>query len=325
MSPAREDEAADALRAAEAEQARLRAQLETARAGVRELEAELREQLGAFLRADAALEGGELRRELKRAQNQLQALRASPALRVGEAALEPLRRVRDVVRRARVWWRPAPLDPARVPRAFDKYRAQGAYHWDYLATRPWYVERVRAVLDQVQPGFRCLDLGCGDAAVAGRVAARCREVIGVDGDPEALRLGREKLRAAGIANVRLVLADLARGRIEALAGARFDLVYALDTIEHLPDPAPLLDLMQRHLRPDGLALVGTPLWVGEDALSPFHARELTPEQLDTLLVPRFRKVGVMRLPAPRPDRKGELSLRYALFVGRRRSWRGLWT
>lgn len=312
----------DELAAARARQAELRRQLEVVRASLRGLEAELGGELAAWCRADALLEGAELRRELKRARARLAELEASRAHRLGQAALEPLRRVRDLGRRARVWWRPAPLDPPRVPRPFDKYRQQGAYHWEYLATKPWYAERVRALSDWVEPGFRCLDLGCGDAAVAARVAARCREVVGVEADPEALRLARERLGAAGVENVRLVQADL---ETLDLGPERFDVAYALDTIEHLERPERLVELIVRHLRPEGLAVIGTPLWISAEALSPYHVRELTLAQLETLLVPRLRKIGVLQLPAPRPDRKGQLSPRYALFFGRRRSWRWLWT
>ncbi len=53
---------------------------------------------------------------------------------------------------------------------------------------------------RIQDGQRILDLGCGTGTLAMMVkrANRSAEVFGLDADPEALRLARTKLKAAGI-------------------------------------------------------------------------------------------------------------------------------
>ena len=51
-------------------------------------------------------------------------------------------------------------------------------------------------------GKRVIDVGCGDGRMALGCAAYASEVVGVDPDPEAIRLARAKARQLGAANVR---------------------------------------------------------------------------------------------------------------------------
>ena len=49
---------------------------------------------------------------------------------------------------------------------------------------------------------RVLDVGCGDGRMALGCAPYASEVVGVDPDPEAIRLARRKARQLGVKNVR---------------------------------------------------------------------------------------------------------------------------
>lgn len=49
-------------------------------------------------------------------------------------------------------------------------------------------------------GKRVIDVGCGDGRMALGCAPYASEVVGVDPDPEAIRLGRRKAREVGAAN-----------------------------------------------------------------------------------------------------------------------------
>jgi ubiquinone/menaquinone biosynthesis C-methylase UbiE len=49
---------------------------------------------------------------------------------------------------------------------------------------------------------RVIDVGCGDGRMALGCAPYASEVVGVDPDPEAIRLARKKARDLGAANVR---------------------------------------------------------------------------------------------------------------------------
>ena len=49
---------------------------------------------------------------------------------------------------------------------------------------------------------RVIDVGCGDGRMALGCAPYASEVVGVDPDPEAIRLARRKARQLGVKNVR---------------------------------------------------------------------------------------------------------------------------
>jgi 2-polyprenyl-3-methyl-5-hydroxy-6-metoxy-1,4-benzoquinol methylase len=205
---------------------------------------------------------------------------------------------------------------------FDKYRQLGAYHWRLLASHADYRARVDAVLRRVRPGARCLDLGCGDGAYAGHVAPKAARVVGVDGDPDAIRCATAELAARRIANVALIRSTFAElPRHLPPSRHRFDLIWSMDCIEHLVDPGELVDTIARYLAPGGRVLVGTPLFVSGELVSKYHVREYTAAEVDRLLARRFVKVGSELLPAPVPG-SGELLPRFYVHEGRRRRWWG---
>jgi SAM-dependent methyltransferase len=142
-------------------------------------------------------------------------------------------------------------------------------HW-------WFVGR-RAIIESFVAGVcrqigkrkpRILDVGCGTGAnlqmLGGHGVAE-----GVDVSEEAL----EFCRARGLAKVK-------QGAAEALPyeDASFDLVTALDVVEHLDDDVAGLKEMQRVLRPRGRALLFVPafmfLWGVQDDVS-HHRRRYT--------------------------------------------------
>jgi ubiquinone/menaquinone biosynthesis C-methylase UbiE len=49
---------------------------------------------------------------------------------------------------------------------------------------------------------RVIDVGCGDGRMALGCAPHASEVVGVDPDPEAIRLARKKARQLGVTNAR---------------------------------------------------------------------------------------------------------------------------
>jgi SAM-dependent methyltransferase len=122
---------------------------------------------------------------------------------------------------------------------------------------PWEIARVRAVtaILRRQPSrfTSILDVGCGDGFVGEQLqsAFGARELVGVDIHLPASRCGRwEPGRGRSIERY---------NSIEAIGDRRFDLVLALDVIEHVPDDRALLrSIACARLQTGGGVLVTVP-------------------------------------------------------------------
>jgi 2-polyprenyl-3-methyl-5-hydroxy-6-metoxy-1,4-benzoquinol methylase len=108
-------------------------------------------------------------------------------------------------------------------------------------------------------GLRILDAGCA-AGGNGELmkAAGAREVVGIEVSPEAAAEARCRLD-------HVVVDDLANADLGLLAGEPFDVVMAIDVLEHLIDPAETLARLVKTLRPGGLFVASIPnvahVWV----------------------------------------------------------------
>src|SRR5581483_1354295 len=126
-------------------------------------------------------------------------------------------------------------------------------HPKHLVPAPWH----HWYLDELRPSDRVLDLGCANGVHTVAAAGVAASVVGVDLDAEQLDAARARARAAGAANVELVLGDLADPAVVRQLG-RFDAVLALDVLEHLADREALLRAVRAVLRPGGRLVVAVP-------------------------------------------------------------------
>lgn len=100
----------------------------------------------------------------------------------------------------------------------------------------------------VKPGARCVDLGAGSGALALRLQSIGLEVVGADRDPDAFR--------APVPFVCVNLDD--NDWPKTLGHEQFDLVTAVEVIEHLEAPLGFLRGVARLLTPSGCAILTTP-------------------------------------------------------------------
>jgi 2-polyprenyl-3-methyl-5-hydroxy-6-metoxy-1,4-benzoquinol methylase len=115
----------------------------------------------------------------------------------------------------------------------------------------WNSSHSLAVLS-VPPGSRVLDLGAADGSVARALKKRGCTVWGIEQDERAAE-------AALLVCDRLIVADLeTKEAFEPLGSETFDVVLALDVLEHLRDPAPVLKRAASHLTPKGVVVVSIP-------------------------------------------------------------------
>jgi SAM-dependent methyltransferase len=162
------------------------------------------------------------------------------------------------------------------PHTYAIMREVEDVHWWYVGRRRIigsFVERICADLrKEGKTAARILDIGCGTGGNL-ELLSRYGQAEGVDISAEAL----DFCRARGLTNVRQGAAETLPYESES-----FDLVTALDVVEHLDDDVAGLREMRRVLRPGGRMLLFVPafmlLWGVQDDVS-HHRRRYTLAEL----------------------------------------------
>jgi SAM-dependent methyltransferase len=130
----------------------------------------------------------------------------------------------------------------------------GGYHGykDYLADRE-RIERkfgtVLAHIERLHPPGKLLDVGAGPGFLVSEARRRGWDALGIDLNPWAEQFARDRV------GVDVRCAALGDAGFE---DASFDAVTAMDLIEHVPDPNPLLAEVARVLRVGGGLALLTP-------------------------------------------------------------------
>src|SRR5690348_2570114 len=141
------------------------------------------------------------------------------------------------------WWDPGgasamlhKLNPVRL-----KYvRDQIDQHWQAD-------ECSRAPL----AGKTALDVGCGAGLLTEPLARLGAKVTGIDASPEVIAVAREHAARQGLA------IDYRAGDVQELEG-QFDLITAMEVVEHVAEPAAFVRALAKRLAPDGLLIMSTP-------------------------------------------------------------------
>jgi SAM-dependent methyltransferase len=149
----------------------------------------------------------------------------------------------------------------------------GVWHENYWFRRHQAV--YAAILDDLA-GARVLEAGCGEGyGAAMLVTGGAERVVALDYD------------AAATVHVRRSYSDLAvvRGNLVALpfGDDTYDAVVSLQTIEHLWDQAEFVAECRRVVRPGGRLILSTPNRRTFPPGNPFHAKELSPDELAGLV------------------------------------------
>jgi ubiquinone/menaquinone biosynthesis C-methylase UbiE len=140
------------------------------------------------------------------------------------------------------------MDPYTLERGDD-----GARRLRRLARVTWPTTRGLLRRAGLQPGWSCLDVGCGTGRVTLAMARRLGptgRAEGVDSDPIFIDRARSAATKAGLnAIFRVGTAD------QPGEHARFDLVYARFLLTHLADPSIAARSMLRVAKPGGVVVV----------------------------------------------------------------------
>jgi 2-polyprenyl-6-hydroxyphenyl methylase/3-demethylubiquinone-9 3-methyltransferase len=165
--------------------------------------------------------------------------------------------------------------PTQTPRTVD---ARDVAHFSRLSAQwwnargPWatlhrfndvrlaYICRRTAEHFGVDPGrlaaaqpLRMLDVGCGGGILAEPLAQRGASVVGIDPSRDNIAIARAHAAQSGVS------VDYRAMTLEALAPTReaFDVVLAMEVVEHVADAGLFLDLAAAVVKPGGLLFVGT--------------------------------------------------------------------
>jgi SAM-dependent methyltransferase len=165
----------------------------------------------------------------------------------------------------------------------------------HLAVYEWITGRVR--------GLRVADLACGEGYGAAVLARAAADVVGVDANAEAHEHARLRYRRPNL--------RFERGLVEEFAEPR-DAIVFLQTIEHIREPASLLERFAR-LAP--VSYVSTPNRLtlappgAQKSDNPWHLREYVLGEYRDLLESSFAQVRILGLFHARKLRAHELALR----------------
>lgn len=187
----------------------------------------------------------------------------------------------------------------------DPLRQPGGRWYAELYGRARRVYRERwefgRVAGEIEPGERLLELGCGEGRFLALAANRGARAVGVDPNPDALRVARREGHT--------IYASLEEVRVE------FDWVCMFHTLEHLPDPRGALARALSRSRAGGRVAISVPsrrfyiefIW-GESPLSwpPHHMTSWSERSMRALMASLGlveERLVVEPLPRPLFDRR----------------------
>ncbi len=101
-------------------------------------------------------------------------------------------------------------------------------------------------------GKTALDVGCGAGLLCEPLARLGANVTGVDAAQENIEAASTHAARSGLA------IDYRAGELSRQKLGKFDLVTAMEVIEHVADPAEFVAQLAAHLKPDGLLILSTP-------------------------------------------------------------------
>jgi SAM-dependent methyltransferase len=157
-------------------------------------------------------------------------------------------------------------------------------HWWFIGRRRIFLAMLRKYLPPPPTGVprRILDVGCGTGTMLGYLA-RYGQTEGIDTDEEAVRFCRMR----GTSRVRCV-----DSLPLPFADGTFDLITALDVIEHIEDDRAMLRELYRITAPGGLFLFSVPayrfLWGPQDEISNHKRRYVAPQIRERVTTAGFK-------------------------------------
>lgn len=152
-----------------------------------------------------------------------------------------------------------PTDHNVEAEEIDKFSALAHRWWDeHGEFRPLHLlnpHRLRWIQDHIGLGGKSVvDIGCGGGILSESMAAAGAKVTGIDLADASLQVARlHALDAQFDIDYRLVSAE----RLATEAAGQFDVVTCMEMLEHVPDPASIIQASATLVRPGGWVFIST--------------------------------------------------------------------
>ena len=130
----------------------------------------------------------------------------------------------------------------------DLYRQGGAVTWQ--AGKEDVVHQVVEFLMGLGPGSRVLDFGCGTGWTAPILTASGARYLGID--PSAEGIAQAERRSQGVPRTRFHRIEMGQSLTDALHGAKFTHVFALDALYFVSNLEGTLQALAEALEPQGM-------------------------------------------------------------------------
>lgn len=128
--------------------------------------------------------------------------------------------------------------------------AEPGHHHQWLA--PILLKTIRS-FKKPDEKLSLFDLGCGSGSLSALISrGGGLEVTGVDGSQSGIQIA-----ASSFPDVRFIQGDIYDLPYKEFEGP-FDIVMAVDVIEHLPSPRQFMEAVKKCLKPGGLLILTTP-------------------------------------------------------------------
>lgn len=155
-----------------------------------------------------------------------------------------------------------------VPEEVERFAALASDWWDPDGSSAMLHKlnpvRLAYIRDQVDQHWQCdehgfrplenrsaLDVGCGAGLLAEPLARLGAKLTAIDAAPELVAVAQLHARGAGLE------IDYRAATVEAIGG-QFDLVTAMEVIEHVANPQSFIGALAERLAPGGLLILSTP-------------------------------------------------------------------
>lgn len=151
------------------------------------------------------------------------------------------------------------MQPNVDPAALAQFERLAARWWDpdgeSRALHDLNPARLGYVMERVElRGKAVLDVGCGGGLLSEALAAQSAKVTGIDLAPAVLETARLHLYESGL---QIEYLERSAEALAAECPQQFDVITCMEMLEHVPDPAAIVDACADLLKPGGWLFLST--------------------------------------------------------------------